>query len=119
MAGSKQLRDITTKVRIKFLVSGRFPGDGSPQPVAFPDPAMASIDIEGIRYLRLETLIELNLASGITGGIRRLKDIAAAVELIHALKLPASYVQKLSPYTREKFTELWDGLQGAVHQEDL
>src|SRR5678816_2393653 len=40
--GSKHLRDTTTGVRIEFLVSGQFPGDGKPKPVAFPDPALAS-----------------------------------------------------------------------------
>ena len=37
-AGSKNLRDTRTQVRIEFLVSGQFPGDGKPKPVAFPDP---------------------------------------------------------------------------------
>src|SRR5438270_2238375 len=42
---SKQLRDTETGVRIEFLVSGQFPGDGKPKPVAFPDPADVSIVI--------------------------------------------------------------------------
>src|SRR5436309_7483707 len=33
-AGSKQLRDADSGVRIEFLVSGEFPGDGKPKPVA-------------------------------------------------------------------------------------
>jgi hypothetical protein len=37
-AGSKNLRDTQTGVRIKFLISGEFPGDGKPKPVSFPDP---------------------------------------------------------------------------------
>ena len=35
--GSTSLRDVETAVRIEFLVSGRYPGDGKPKPVAFPD----------------------------------------------------------------------------------
>src|SRR5262249_5135435 len=35
-AGSKHLRDTSTGVRVEFLVSGEFPGDGRPKPVAFP-----------------------------------------------------------------------------------
>ena len=49
--------------------SGGFPGDGKPKPVAFPDPAGASVDIGGIRYLSLEKLVELKLASGMTNPI--------------------------------------------------
>ena len=37
--GSKNLRDAESSVRIEFLVTGQFPGDGKPKPVAFPDPA--------------------------------------------------------------------------------
>src|SRR2546421_11604257 len=42
-AGSKHLRDTETSVRIEFLVTGQYPGDGKPKPVAFPDPAEASV----------------------------------------------------------------------------
>src|SRR5438477_2212790 len=37
-AGSKQLRDTDSGVRIEFLVTGTYPGDGKPKPIAFPDP---------------------------------------------------------------------------------
>src|SRR5688500_10996750 len=59
--GSKNLRDVETGVRIEFLVSGQFPGDGKPKPVAFPEPADAGTEIDGVRYLRLPVLIELKL----------------------------------------------------------
>ena len=65
-AGSKNLKDAATGVRIEFLVAGGFPGDGKPKPVAFPDPAEAGVEIEGIRYLALASLVELKLASGMT-----------------------------------------------------
>ncbi|TWT40307.1 hypothetical protein RAS1_40150 [Phycisphaerae bacterium RAS1] len=42
--GSRGLRDTNTGVRIQFLVSGQFPGDGKPKPVAFPDPAATSVN---------------------------------------------------------------------------
>jgi hypothetical protein len=65
-SGSKNLRDADTGVRIEFLVTGDYPGDGKPKPVAFPDPADTGIEIEGIRFLQLLPLIELKLASGST-----------------------------------------------------
>jgi hypothetical protein len=104
-AGSKQLRDTDTGVRIEFLVTGQFPGDGKPKPIAFPDPASASVEIDGIRYLSLENLIELKLASGMTNP-GRLKDLADVQELIRILKLPLAFQARLDPYVREKFAEL-------------
>ena len=44
---SKNLRHTDSGVRIKFLITGRYPGDGKPKPVAFPDPADAAIEIGG------------------------------------------------------------------------
>ncbi len=64
--GSKQLRDVQESVRIEFLVSGQCPGDGKPKPVAFPDPVDVAVEIDGIKYVGLVTLIELKLASGIS-----------------------------------------------------
>jgi hypothetical protein len=104
-AGSKNLRDTQTGVRIEFLVAGQFPGDGKPKPVAFPDPAAVAIEIDGINYLRVEKLIELKLASGMTNP-GRLKDLADVQELIRALNLGEDFETKLDPYVREKFSEL-------------
>ena len=67
-AGSKNLRDTDSGVRIEFLVSGEFPGDGKPKPVAFPDPADVGVEIDGVRFLSLPSLVELKLASGMTDG---------------------------------------------------
>jgi hypothetical protein len=109
--GSKQLRDAETGVRIEFLISGAYPGDGKPKPVAFPDPADVGVDRDGMTFIRLETLVELKLASGMTGGMHRQKDITDIIELVKALNLPADFADKLNPYVRDRFTEIWTGLQ--------
>jgi hypothetical protein len=109
-AGSRNLRDTQTGVRIDFLITGEFPGDGKPKPIAFPDPQNVAVEIDGIRYLRLENLIELKLASGMTNP-NRLKDLADVQELIRALKPPRALGEKLHEYVRARFYELWDGLQ--------
>ncbi len=112
-AGSKHLRDGETKVRIEFLVAGQYPGDGKPKPVAFPDPAAVSTLIDGVRYLALPALVDLKLASGMTGGVTRLKDLADVVELIRLLKLPADFAGQLAPFVRDRYAELWAGVQQA------
>jgi hypothetical protein len=109
-AGSKNLRDTETGVRIEFLVAGNFPGDGKPKPVAFPDPSLAATEIDGIRVAQLPRFIELKLASGLTGGAARLKDFADVVALIDVLKLPESFADQLHDYVRPKFVELWQDL---------
>jgi hypothetical protein len=111
--GSKNLKDTETGVRIEFLVAGQFPGDGKPKPVAFPDPSTASVDIDGIHYLGLPQLVELKLASGLTGGVARLKDFADVVALIQTLALPKDFGTNLNSYVRPKYEELWDGLEAS------
>jgi hypothetical protein len=111
-AGSKNLRDTKTGVRIEFLLAGGFPGDGKPKPVAFPDPATVAVEKDGIRYLGLPALVELKLASGMTAP-HRLKDLADVQELIAALRIPKSFADGLNPYVRDKFLELWQAVDAS------
>jgi hypothetical protein len=103
---SKHLRDTELGVRIEFLTTGEYPGDGREKPVAFPDPRSVSIEIDGVKYLNLPTLIELKLASGMTNP-GRLKDLSDVLELIKQLNLPFNFSEQLDPYVREKYSELW------------
>jgi hypothetical protein len=104
-AGSKQLRDTECGVRIEFLITGGFPGDGKPKPVAFPDPKSETTEMHGMRILRLERIIELKLASGMTNA-GRLKDLADVQELCKRLKFPDEFADQLNPFVRERFLEL-------------
>lgn len=103
---SKHLRDTELGVRIEFLITGDYPGDGKPKPVAFPDPAAASTSSDGVSYINLPALVELKLASGMTNA-GRLRDLADVPELIKLLNLPANFAEQLDPYVRDKFAELW------------
>jgi hypothetical protein len=115
---SKNLRDAELGVRIEFLIAGDYPGDGKPKPVAFPDPAAASIELDTIAYLNLPRLIELKLASGISSP-HRLRDLADVQELIKARSLPHEFADELNPYVREKFDEMWSLAQKAREEEEL
>jgi hypothetical protein len=105
-AGSKNLRDTEHGVKIEFLVTGEYPGDGKPKPVAFPSPASVAHEIDGIQYINLSALVELKLASGITSP-ERMKDLADVLELIKTLDLPLAFADSLNPFVREKYEELW------------
>ena len=102
---SKHLRDTELGVRIEFLTTGEYPGDGKEKPVAFPDPRTVGIENDGVKYVNLPTLIELKLASGMTNP-GRLKDLSDVLELIKLRNLPADFSEQLNPYVREKFSEL-------------
>ncbi|MCH8922198.1 MAG: hypothetical protein IIA67_03485 [Planctomycetes bacterium] len=108
-SGSRNLRDTESGVRIEFLVSGDYPGDGKPKPVAFPAPQDVSVEREGIHYLGLPSLIELKLASGMSPGRRR--DLGDVQELIRTLDLPENFSEQLNPFVHEVYRELWAELQ--------
>jgi hypothetical protein len=107
-SGSRQLRDPESGIRIDFLVTGEFPGDGKPQPIAFPPPDESVVVLEGIRFLGLLKLVELKLASGAAPGRRR--DWADVQELIRTLNLPADFADRLDPSVRHSFQQLWTEL---------
>jgi len=101
----KRLKSTVDGVSIEVMTTGEYPGDGKPKPVSMPDPDKASTEIDGIRFVTLEKLIELKLASGISAA-DRLKDLADVQELIKIRKLDAEFALKLNPYVREKYREL-------------
>ena len=117
-ANSKNLRDTENGVRIKFLVAGEYLGDGKVKPVAFPDPKQVATEHNGINLLNLPALIELKLASGMTGR-GRLKDLADVQELIKLLALPQSYADQLNLYVRDQYDELWQSAHNVTEQETL
>ena len=108
--GSRGLRDPEFGVDVDVVLTGAFPGDGRPKPVAFPDPATATMRGARVALLPLTTLIELKLASGMTAP-HRLKDLADVLELIRTLNLPESLSADLHEYVREKYAELWHAAQ--------
>lgn len=112
---SKNLRDTRTGVRIELIAAGGYPGDGKPKPVAFPDPDDVAVEIDGVRYVNLPTLIQLKLASGMTNP-GRLRDLADVQEMIRTLKLSEDFAERLDPYVQEKFRELSQGLRGSSVQ---
>ena len=104
--GAKPIRDAETRVKIDFLVSGDFPGDGLPKPVAFPIPKDVAHGSGRWTVVNLPTLIELKLASGMTAKDRP-RDFDDVIRLIRERQLPRSFGDQLNEYVRGKWAELW------------
>ncbi len=104
----KHFRDTATGVKIEVVTSGEYPGDGKPKPVVFPAPEDASFEADGIRVIKLERIIELKLASGLSAEHRTLRDLADVQMLIEALHLPAELADRLDPSVRGEYNRLWD-----------
>jgi len=112
--GGKAVRDTEQNIKIDFLLSGDFPGDGLPKPVCFPEPASVAVASGALRVLSLPQLIELKLASGMSAP-HRLQDLADVLRLIEAHRLPPDFAQQLNPWVGAKFDELW---RSAQHPDD-
>ena len=107
----KTFRDTKTQVRIEILITGDYPGDGKPKPVAFPDPSIVFTERGGMRVIPIERLIELKLASGMSAPYR-LRDLADVQDLITTLKLPLEFAERLDASVRETFLKLWNNTHG-------
>ena len=113
---NKSFRNTQTGVRIEIVTSGEYPGDGKPKPVRFPDPTEARIQKEGLWLIKLEKLIELKLASGLSAP-HRLRDLSDAQELIIRLNLPLEFEETLDSSVRTEYRRLWNNAQ-AISGED-
>lgn len=103
--GSKALRDTTTGVKVDFMITGDYPGDGKPKPVSFPSPVESGYQSDGTRYLSLAKLLELKLASGLHHP-PRMKDITDVYEAIKVLGPDERLSETMNPYVRDKYLEL-------------
>ena len=111
VVGTGKLLDTELDVRVDVLSTGRFPGDGRPKPIAFPDPATTAVRGRRFALLPMPRFVELKLASGMTAP-HRLHDLADVLNLVRSAKLPADFALQLHPWVREKFRQLWDAAQG-------
>lgn len=110
----KVLRESDFGVRIGFLITGDLPRAGLPSSMAFPHPDQVSQLIDGVRCIRLDKLIELKLASGTA--IRRRKDLADVQEVIDVLELPGALADRLDPFVRDMYTQLWNEVRNSPSQ---
>jgi hypothetical protein len=113
----KRLRSTRDGVTVEVMTTGEYPGDGKPKPVSIPEPSTASTEIDGIKFVTLEKLVELKLASGMSAP-HRLKDLADVQELIKIRELQPQFAERLDPYVRGKFLELYETIKQSPKDED-
>lgn len=117
--GSRNLRDTTNGVKIDLVLAGDFPGDGKQKPVTFPDPSVEPVVVkDGVRYVTAEKLVELKLASGISHELRY-KDLGDVVSLIGSVRLPRDFGERLHPWVRPKWYEIWDAWDADPRKDDF
>ena len=117
--GSRNLRDTTNGVKIDLVLAGEFPGDGKEKPVAFPDPSVEPVFVkDGVRYVTMEKLVELKLASGISHTLRY-KDLGDVVSLIGSVRLPRAFGERLHPWVQPKWFEIWDAWDADPRKDDF
>ncbi len=110
--GARRRFRTSENIPIEIITEGEYPGDDLPKPVRFPNPIDATTEIEGVKTISLDKLIELKLASGLSAP-HRLKDLADVQELIKVKKLGAEFADRLDRSVRDKFKELWQSVAEA------
>ena len=113
----KKFRATLENVPLEIITSGEYPGDGKPKAIRFPDPAEVAVEINGIKTLNLEKLVEFKLASGLSA-THRLRDLADVQDLVRILNLSADFAEKIDASVREAYLDLWEGAQGAREQTE-
>ena len=105
-SGSKAIRDVEHGVKIDFMITGDYPGDGRPKPVAFLSPRAVALHEDPFESSTSRARSSSMIACAITAP-HRFRDLDDVVQLIRKNALPQDYAAKLDPYVRQRFAELW------------
>lgn len=97
----KRLRETEHVVNIDVITSGEHAGSQD-SPVVYPPPdSEAFVEVEGLRYPTLESLITFKIASGVWG--HRDRDLVDAQRLIQINDLTEAFADKLPSGLRQHF----------------
>jgi len=100
----KRLRETEHVVNIDVITSGEHAGSQE-SPVVYPSPDSSTfVEIDGLRYPTLESLITFKIASGVWG--RRDQDLVDIQKLIRCNGLTEAFAERLSPTLRETYLTL-------------
>jgi hypothetical protein len=96
---SRRFKEKKSGVTVDFLLTGKYPGNGQPGPITFPDPEQVAQKIEKIAVVSLPQLIQLKLAA------RRYYDFGDVVFLMRVHNLDESFAEKLHASIRQEYVE--------------
>jgi hypothetical protein len=100
----RSFRDPVSYTGVDLLVSGEYPGDGKPGPIAFPIPDASNIEvIEDVQIINLPTFIDLKLASYNSMKKKRMKDRTDVEGLVKSLSLGKDFATRLHESVRDEF----------------
>jgi hypothetical protein len=100
----KRLRETEHVVNIDVITSGEHAGSQD-SPVVYPPPdSDAFVEVEGLRYPTLESLITFKIASGHWG--HRTHDLGDVQRLIRLQQLDERFADRLHPALRPTFLDL-------------
>ncbi len=100
----KRLRETEHVVNIDVITSGEHAGSQE-SPVVYPSPDSSTfVEIDGLRYPTLESLITFKIASGVWG--RRDQDLVDIQKLIRCNGLTEAFAERLAPTLRETYLTL-------------
>ena len=99
---SRRFYDPQTQVTFDLLIAGALAGHrGKNKIIRFPDPS-ESTEVEGLRTVTLERLIELKLVTW------RIKDMGDVIELIRRNDLGENFAERLPSLVRTAYLECYD-----------
>lgn len=100
----KRLRETEHVVNIDVIISGEHAGSQD-SPVIYPPPdSDAFVEVDGLRYPTLESLITFKIASGVWG--RRAQDLVDVQKLIPLNGLDEGLAERLPPALRQRYLDL-------------
>ncbi len=111
----KRLRETEHVVNIDVITAGEHAGSQE-SPLVYPSPeSQAFVELGGIRYPRIETLITFKIASGVWGN--RDQDLVDVQKLIRANELNEAFAEKLPHALRDRFLALLQRSRQEVEME--
>ena len=100
----KRLRETEHEVNIDVITSGEHAGSQE-SPVVYPAPdSTAFVEVAGLRYPTLESLVEFKIASGVWG--HRGQDLVDVQKLVRLNGLTEAFAEKLPAPLRNRFLAL-------------
>ena len=75
--------------------------------VDIPDPLDVRVEVDGINYLNLVSLIEMKLTAAAPSLNVLVADVGDVQEIIKRRRLPKSFAGDLQPHLRQAFLDVW------------